>query len=113
VPNPKHSGTLVIFLRKIDNLGELINKVLTHKPATFEGFDNYTLMLSFKLFFYFHRSLGWWGLMKLGLQLLPDAFKLMRGIPKMVLLVEFNGETPEEVKEKVHSYARSAATIRS
>ncbi len=103
VPNPKHSGTLVVFLRKIDNLGELINKVLTHKPATFEGFDNYTLMLSFKLFFYFHRTLGWGGLIKLGFQLLPDAFKLMRGIPKMVLLIEFNGDTPEEVKEKVHN----------
>ena len=103
VSNPKHSGTLVVFLRKIDNLGELINKVLEHKPATFEGFDNYTLMLSFKLFFYFHQSLGWGGMIKLGLQLLPDAFKLMRGIPKMVLLIEFNGETPEEVKQKVHA----------
>ena len=41
-------------------------------------------------------------MIKLGLQLIPDAFKLMRGIPKMVLLAEFNGETPDEVKEKVH-----------
>lgn len=103
VPAPKFSGTLVVFLRKIDDLGDLINTVLKHNPATFEGFDNYTLMLSFKLFYYFHKTLGWGGLIKLAFQLIPDALMLFRGIPKMVLLVEFNGETQDEVKQKVHA----------
>lgn len=102
VPAPKHSGTLVIFLRKLDPLGDMINKVMTHKPATFEGFDNYTLMLSIKLFFSFHNMIGWGETIKLAFQLIPNALMLFRGIPKMVLLVEFNGETPEEVSEKVH-----------
>lgn len=102
VPAPKHSGTLVVFLRDITQLGELINVVLQHKPATFEGFDNYTLMLSFKLFYYFHKTLGWLGMAKLGLQLLPNALMLFRGIPKMVLLIEFNGASPQEVAAKVH-----------
>ncbi|MEX0934696.1 MAG: FAD-binding oxidoreductase, partial [Candidatus Saccharimonadales bacterium] len=106
VDAPKHSGTLVIFLRDTNDLGDLINDVLKHNPATFEGFDNYTLMLSFKLFFYFHKTLGWWGMSKLGLQLIPDAFKLLLGIPKMVLLVEFNGDSPEEVAKKVHNMRR-------
>lgn len=102
VPAPKHSGTLVVFLRDISQLGEIINVVLARKPATFEGFDNYTLMLSFRLFYYFHQTLGWWGMAKLGIQLIPDALMLFRGIPKMVLLVEFNGDHPEEVSQKVH-----------
>jgi len=106
VPKPKHSGTLVVFLRQLDDLGEIINKVLTHKPATFEGFDNYTLMLSFKLFYYFHQSLGWLGMIKLAIQLIPDALILFRGIPKMILLIEFNGSTPDEVAEKVQSMHR-------
>jgi len=103
VPAPKYSGTLVMFLRDIDNLGEIINDVLEEKPATFEGFDNYTLMLSFKLFFFFRKTLGWLGMIKLALQLIPDAFKLIRGIPKMILLIEFNGETQQEVADKVHA----------
>ncbi|MFO0920164.1 MAG: FAD-binding oxidoreductase [Candidatus Saccharimonadales bacterium] len=102
VPAPTHSGTLVVFLRKIDKLGMLINTVLKHNPATFEGFDNYTLMLSFKLFFYFRKTLGWWGMIKLGMQLIPDALMLFRGIPKMVLLIEFNGDSPDLVAQKVH-----------
>ncbi|MBP9667359.1 FAD-binding oxidoreductase [Candidatus Saccharibacteria bacterium] len=101
-PAPKHSGTLVMFLRHTNDLGDLINKVLTHNPATFEGFDNYTLVLSFKLFFYFHTQIGWWGTFKLGLQLLPELLKLLRGIPQMVLLIEFQADTQEEVAQKVH-----------
>lgn len=103
VPAPKHSGTLVLFLRSTDDIAELINDVLIHKPSSFEGFDNYTLMLSFRLFFLFHKKLGWWGMIKLAFQLIPDALKLFRGIPKMVLLVEFEGDNPEEIAKKVHN----------
>jgi FAD/FMN-containing dehydrogenase len=102
VKAPKHSGTLVVFLRDIDDLGTLINKVMTHKPATFEGFDNYTLMLSFKLFFFFYKRIGWWAMIKLAIQLIPDALILLRGIPKMVLLIEFQDDSPEEVARRVH-----------
>jgi FAD/FMN-containing dehydrogenase len=102
VPNPPHSGVLVCFMKSLDELGDLINTVLEKKPASFEAFDNHTLMLAIKFFPYFSKTLGWGGLVKLGLQLTPDAFLLFKGIPKMVLLIEFTGETPEEVKQKVH-----------
>jgi FAD/FMN-containing dehydrogenase len=101
VPAPQNSGTLVVFLRSIDDLGELIDKVLEYNPSTFEGFDNYTLMLSFKLFFFFRKTLGWWGMIKLAFKLIPDALMLLRGIPKMVLLIEFNSPSPEETAQKV------------
>ncbi len=102
LPNPPHSGVLVCFMKNIDNLGELINAVLAKRPASFEAFDNHTLMLAFKFFPYFRKTLGWGGLIKLGFQLLPDALLLLRGIPKMVLLIEFTGQTSEEVSFKVH-----------
>ena len=101
IPRPKESGSLVIFLNHMDNLGEVINKVLEHKPATFEGFDNYTLMLSFKLFFYFHKTLGWAKTAYLGLQLLPSLLNFRRGIPKMVLIAELTADTDQGVKDKV------------
>lgn len=101
-PAPKNSGTLVVFLRHTEDLDSLISKVLEHNPSTFEGFDNYTLMLSFRLFYFFHRTLGWFGMFKLALQLIPDALMLFRGIPKMVLLIEFNSDSPEETRQKVH-----------
>lgn len=103
VENPAHSGSLIIFLDRLDGLGEVINKVLTHKPATFEGFDNYTLMLSFKLFFFFHKTLGWTGMVKLGLHLIPSLASFRRGIPKMVLIAQFTAGEPEEVAHKVNA----------
>lgn len=98
-----HSGVLVVFMKKknMASLGELINTVMTKKPASFEAFDNYTLELAIKFFPYFRKTLGWKGLFKLGFQLLPDAFLMFRGIPKMVLLIEFTGETVEEVTKKI------------
>ncbi len=102
VKAPKHSGTLVIFLRDLKDLGRMINAVLKHKPGAFEGFDNHTLMLSIRLFFSFHKLIGWSETIKLGVQLIPNALMMFKGIPKMVLLVEFNGDTPDEVAQKVH-----------
>lgn len=102
VKAPKHTGSLIIFLNHMDNLGDVINKALKHKPATFEGFDNHTLMLSFKLFFYFFKTLGVPGTIKLALQLIPSLIGFRRGIPKMVLIVQFSGDTFEEVARKVH-----------
>jgi FAD/FMN-containing dehydrogenase len=49
VRKPLHSGLLILFLKDLDDLGELIPKVLEYKPATFECFDGATLLLSLKL----------------------------------------------------------------
>ncbi|MBL8159625.1 FAD-binding oxidoreductase [Candidatus Saccharibacteria bacterium] len=103
VPRRAHSGLLVCFMKNTDKLGEVINTVLTHKPATFECFDDNTLWLSFKFFPFFQRTLGWVGLAKLGLSLLPNALMLMRGIPKLILMIEFNGDTKEDVAKKIHA----------
>ncbi len=101
VADKKYSGVLVAFMKSIDGLGDVINTVMEHKPATFESFDNYTLNLSIKFFFYFHKTLGWKKLIKLGLQLIPDALVLFRGVPKLILLIEFTGASQEEVDRKI------------
>ena len=102
VPKPKYSGTLVGYLPTIDNLGELIPAVLAEKPATFECFDDNTLWLSFKFVFAFIKRLGFMTWIIMCLQLIPDGLALLRGVPKMVLLIEFTGESQEEVHNKIH-----------
>lgn len=101
IQNKPYSGVLVAFMKKLDGLGEIINAVTAKKPASFEAFDNHTLNLSIKLFPYFRKTLGWGGMIKMGLQLLPDALILMRGIPKMILLIEVTGDSQEEVNIKI------------
>jgi FAD/FMN-containing dehydrogenase len=101
VPRPAHSGVLVCYLRDIDRLGDVINTVLTHKPATFESFDDNTLWLSFKFFPAFMKKLGFWRWARLGLQLIPDGLALFKGIPSLILMIEFNGDTVDEVESKL------------
>jgi FAD/FMN-containing dehydrogenase len=101
VPSRPHSGLLVMFLKDIDRLGEVINVVLEHKPATFESFDDATLLLSIKFMPYFLKLLGVKAFIKLLFGLIPDAVQLLKGIPKLILMVEFNGETEDEVRGKI------------
>jgi FAD/FMN-containing dehydrogenase len=103
VHDKPHSGVLVCFMKNLNQLGEIINTVAPTKPASFEAFDNYTLELAIKFFPYFRKTLGWGGLFKLAWSLIPDAFLLLKGIPKMVLLIEYTAQTPEEVAQKVHA----------
>ncbi len=101
VPARPHSGLLVLFMKNINDLGEVIPKVLQSKPATFESFDDATLWLSIRFMPSFLKLLGWKKFIHLLITLIPDGFQLLRGVPKLILMVEFNGETEDEVREKV------------
>lgn len=101
VPSRPHSGLLVMFLKDIDKLGEIIPKVLESKPATFESFDDATLWLSIRFMPSFLKMLGLRKFIHLLITLIPDGLQLLRGIPKLILMVEFNGQTEEEVRRKV------------
>ena len=100
-PVEKFTGVLVCFMKNTNELGEVINDVMKNKPISFESFDNYTLNLSIKFFPYFRKNLGWLGLAKLGISLIPDALVLMKGIPKIILLIEFSGDTQASVDEQI------------
>ena len=101
VPARLYSGILVCFLKNIDPLGEIINTVLAHKPATFESFDDHTLYLSLRFLPSFHKMLGTAGFIKLLISLVPDGLLLLKGIPKLILMIEFNGQTQQEVDDKI------------
>jgi len=113
VPRPKHSGLLVLFLRDIDDLGELIATVVKHKPATFEGFDDQTLLLAMKFMPSFLSFLGPVKFIHLLFTLIPEAFQMLRGIPKLVLMIEFTAETEAEVRQKVHALHKELGPYRA
>lgn len=106
VPRPKHSGLLVLFLRDIDGLGDLIKTVVAHKPATFEGFDDATLLLAMKFLPSFLSFLGPVKFIHLLFTLIPEGFQLLHGVPKLVLMIEFTADTEHEVREKVKALHR-------
>ncbi len=112
VPSRAHSGLLVLFMKDMDDLGEVINKVLEFKPATFESFDDATLWLSIRFMPSFYKMLGLKGFLHLIFSLIPDGVQLLRGIPKLILMVEFNGDSEDEVRQKVHDLHKALAPLR-
>lgn len=109
----KHSGLLVLFMKDIDDLGEVIPKVLAAKPATFEAFDDATMFLGMRFMPSFHKMLGWGGVIKLAISFIPTGMQFLRGIPKLIMMVEFNGETEDEVRDKVRSLHKELAKKRA
>jgi FAD/FMN-containing dehydrogenase len=115
VPKREHTGLLVLFMKDIDDLGEVIPKVLEAKPATFESFDDATMFLGIKFMPSFSKMLGWWGVAKLFLSFAPTALSMnvWRGIPKLILMVEFNGESQAEVHDKIHKLHATLSKYRA
>lgn len=105
-PKRKHSGLLVFFLSDISKLGDVINTVLTYKPATFEGFDDQTMILFFKLMPSLLKNMGLWPFLRLMISLIPQAFMVLKGYPKLILMVEFDGATQAEVHQKIATLHR-------
>lgn len=113
VPKKAHSGLLVLFMKDMDDLGEVINTVLKKKPATFESFDDATLLLALRFMPSFYKMLGLRRFIHLLITLIPDGLQLLKGIPKLILMVEFNGDTEDEVRRKVAELHRELQPLRA
>ncbi len=94
-----HSTLLVIFLKDFKNLSKIVNKTLKHKPESFESYDDHTFSLAIRFFPDMVKSLKM-GIISLGLRMIPEFFMILTGgLPKLVLLAEFTGDSEDEVKE--------------
>lgn len=103
VKKAAHSGLLIAYIHHAKLLDQIIPLVMTHKPATFEGFDDVTFNLGIKYFNTFRKQLGIKEWIKQQAMLLESVAKLRGHIPGIVLMVEFEGDTYEEVNNKIIS----------
>jgi len=99
-PKPK-SELLVIFMNDLKRLGDVVHTVVQHHPETFESFDDHTFKLAIKFLpGLLKRMKG--NIITLGLQFLPEVWlTLTGGVPKLILIAEFTGETEAEIKTKM------------
>lgn len=103
VPDPfEFVGTLVVYVRTIEGLGDITEKIMEHEPFAVEVFDDKTLWLSIKFIFAFLTRMSFWKWVEMCLRLIPNGLALFKGVPKLILLVEFDGQSQQEVDSKVH-----------
>jgi FAD/FMN-containing dehydrogenase len=102
VPTKKFSNILVVFLPSLEHVTELITEVLPFKPDGLETFDDKSLILAVRFFSDFIKQMGFFGALRLGLEFIPEDFMVLTGgVPKMILLIQFDGQTEEEVKTRL------------
>jgi FAD/FMN-containing dehydrogenase len=95
---PKYSKMVVMYLPTIARLGEVVDTIMQYEPESFESYDDYSMKLAIKFSFDFFSQLGFWGAIKLGIQFIPDMFKvLIGGVPKLILMAEVTGDDEKEV----------------
>jgi len=101
------TGLMIIYAPSLEELPAIINKVLPFKPTSFEAFDEHTFGLSLKLFPKFRKTLGWKKFIRLAFSFIPDLWMLRKGLPKFIMLVEFEGTAKSEVAHKLDELDKS------
>jgi FAD/FMN-containing dehydrogenase len=97
-----HRGMLVVFLKDLQKISSVTNALLKHRPEELESFDDKTLSFTVRFFRDFVRVLGAKNLFSLAWSFIPDVWAVLTGgVPKMVLLAEFSGDTMDEVEKKL------------
>jgi FAD/FMN-containing dehydrogenase len=111
-PQP-YSSMAVMFVNNLSQLGELVPEVLTYGPDSFESYDDHTFSIALKYLPELGRQMKT-GLLSLGLSFVPEMFMAaMGGVPKLVLLAEFRGDTQAEALNKAQKLAAEIKQGRS
>lgn len=94
------SKLLVVFLNKLDDLGEIINIMSKRDPESIESYDDATIKLAVRFAPEMMKSMKA-GFFKLIFSFLPEAWMaLTGGLPKLIVLVEFVGEDEEMLQKQ-------------
>lgn len=95
--HPKtHTSLLLIFLKDLKSLADIANHILKYSPESFESYDDHTFKIALKIFPDIAKKLKG-NILKLAWSFLPEFWMMLTGgMPKLVMLAEFTGDTDEE-----------------
>ena len=103
VKDKKHKKLAVIFLKNLDDMPQLVNKILPLEPDGLETFDDKTLKLALRFLPSIAKKARE-NLFVFLLKFIPEALIVLRmlGLPKLVILAEFAEDTEKEAEEKLN-----------
>lgn len=100
VEKKKYSQMVTIFLPNLKELVSVVKKVLESKPESFESFDDHTFVVAMR----FLPSILWkmkGSIFQLAISFIPEMWMaLTGGVPKIILMAEFTGNTQQEANRK-------------
>lgn len=103
IPEEKHKMMHVSFLKKTDQIGNIVEEILPLGPESVESYDDYSLTLAIKFFPDFIRQMSIFEFIKMGISFIPEVFMMLRGgLPKLVVITEFSESSIEACQDKVN-----------
>ncbi len=96
----KFSHLLVVFLTSLDQLGGTASHIMDLKPESFESYADQTLKVAFKFLPQLMKQMGG-NLIMLGIDFVPEMLAVLEGgLPKLVLMAVFTGDSDKEALDK-------------
>lgn len=105
----KHTKMLLIFLKDLRELGRVRRVVMKYNPESFESYDDHTFKVAMKFFpalvkniFLKNKNKSSFTMIKMVFSFWREAFLVLTfGMPKLILLAEFTGDSEEEILERL------------
>ena len=101
---PAHD-LLVVYVKDLAVVPELVKRLMKYDLEMLEMYDDNTFKIGVKFFKDFIKDKGFWGAITYSIRFFPEVWMaLTRGVPKLIVLAEFTGQTETEV----HAIMRQA-----
>jgi FAD/FMN-containing dehydrogenase len=101
VPVAPFVRTIVLFARTVSDLPLITSALLPHQPESLEMYDDHTFKIAMKFLPDIAKRMGG-SMLSLGIQFIPEFLMALRGgIPKVVIIAEFTGNSQAEVDAAV------------
>ena len=108
----KAHDLLVIYVKDLTVVPELVKKLMKHDLEMLEMYDDNTFNIGVKFFKDFLRDKGLWGAIKYSARFFPEVWMaLTRGVPKLIVLAEFVGDTEIEMHAAMRKAQHSISTL--
>ncbi len=108
---PAHD-LLVIYVKDLAVVPDLVKKLMKHDLEMLEMYDDNTFKIGMKFFKDFLKDKGFWGAIKYSLRFFPEVWMaITKGVPKLMVLAEFAGETEVEVHAMMRKAQHSIETL--
>jgi FAD/FMN-containing dehydrogenase len=104
----EYRSMLVVLLSDFEKLPDVVHRVMTFNPESFESYDDHTFELALRFLPQMLSQMGFAKAVRLGLSFLPEIGLVVRGgVPKLLLMAEFSESTQEAALKKAEE-AREA-----
>jgi FAD/FMN-containing dehydrogenase len=100
---PAHD-LLVVYIRDLDIVPQLVEKLMSVNIEMLEMYDDNTFKIGIKFFKDFLKDKGFFGAIAYAVRFFPEVWlALTQGIPKLMVLAEFTGGTENNVHEQMEN----------